>query len=277
MKTKNLLLASIVVLFAQACQQANNHEVVSNLNLHAQGGERKNIMEGDMQIHVNLLAPSLDSITSYIHRINGRVISYDIQSNIEAQTKTLISVDSVLETKICRPEAHLKVQLPRDKSPEFLHALLTSNAYVENLKLAEQDVTDESAKLEMEKNVTVIEINANSKSEKQAYAHEKVKEQINQQILQSNLGYKSEYLWLAINLKADELIQRRMLSNSEKVSTPLLLQISKAVVVGWRNLMSVIVALFPIWPILLVSCLIWLFIKRGTSKSSFLSLFTLKK
>lgn len=238
------LFASILLF--NACSQTSKETATDSSEsflTNEQDASRKIKKTSSAEIKVDSLAETLDTLGTSIQNLGGHIFHYEINSNKTNEERFSKTLDSTCVIEMYQPSAMLKVKVPSEKANSFISQLMRLDAQIENFQYDEEDLT-----------TTENLIVAKTTVEKQNKANQT-----------SELNHQTKYLWMDINIKANQYQKTTIKANDVSISEPFYMGITKSLQSGWFYLSKLLIAVLNLWPLVILTIIGFIIYKKYNS------------
>ena len=287
-KFKKLVIATII--FAGLLSSCKKYETVSSANeaemtvdsaavvsdsismAATQELEGKRfIKNADVEMEVKDVYDATIAIEKNLKEIGGFVTNSKMNALISSEETFPISDNEAKLVKKFRQVNTMEVRVPTVKLGEFLDFVNKSNLFLHTRNISAEDVSSNimMAKLEekrmqkTEKNIEKIKNN----SEKVSLADGNLQEQNIQKLETFNLNDNLKYSTVTLNLsEPSDRISTIAIANTKNIDNQyrynFFYDVKNAIVEGFYLIQQLIVALFTIWPFILIAGLVFYFWRK---------------
>lgn len=229
------------------------------------------IKNADVEMEVKDVYDATIAIEKNLKEIGGFVTSSKMNALISSEETFPISDNEAKLVKKFRQVNTMEVRVPTVKLGEFLDFVNNSNLFLHTRNISAEDVSSNilMAKLEekrmqkTEKNIEKIKNN----SEKVSLADGNLQEQNIQKLETFNLNDNLKYSTVTLNLsEPSDRISTIAIANTKNIDNQyrynFFYNIKNAIVEGFYLIQQLIVALFTIWPFILIAGLVFYFWRK---------------
>lgn len=229
------------------------------------------IKNADVEMEVKDVYDATIAIEKNLKEIGGFVTNSKMNAIISSEETFPISDDEAKLVKKFRQVNTMEVRVPTVKLGEFLDFVNKSNLFLHTRNISAEDVSSNimMAKLEekrmqkTEKNIEKIKNN----SEKVSLADGNLQEQNIQKLETFNLNDNLKYSTVTLNLsEPSDRISTIAIANSKNYDNQyrynFFYDVKNAIVQGFYLIQQLIVALFTIWPFILIAGLVFYFWRK---------------
>ena len=229
------------------------------------------IKNADVEMEVKDVYDATITIEKNLKEIGGFVTNSKMNALISSEETFPISDNEAKLVKKFRQVNTMEVRVPTVKLGEFLDFLNNSNLFLHTRNISAEDVSSNimMAKLEekrmqkTEKNIEKIKNN----SEKVSLADGNLQEQNIQKLETFNLNDNLKYSTVTLNLsEPSDRISTIAIANSKNYDNQyrynFIYDVKNAIVEGFYLIQQLIVALFTIWPFILIAGLVFYFWRK---------------
>ena len=234
------------------------------------------IKNADVEMEVKDVYDATIVIEKNLKEIGGFVTNSKMNALISSEETFPISDNEAKLVKKFRQVNTMEVRVPTVKLGEFLDFVNKSNLFLHTRNISAEDVSSNimMAKLEekrmqkTEKNIEKIKNN----SEKVSLADGNLQEQNIQKLETFNLNDNLKYSTVTLNLsEPSDRISTIAIANTKNIDNQyrynFFYDIKNAIVQGFYLIQQLIVALFTIWPFILIAGLVFLLLEKKKAKS----------
>lgn len=229
------------------------------------------IKNADVEMEVKDVYDATIAIEKNLKEIGGFVTNSKMNALISSEETFPISDNEAKLVKKFRQVNTMEVRVPTVKLGEFLDFVNKSNLFLHTRNISAEDVSSNimMAKLEekrmqkTEKNIEKIKNN----SEKVSLADGNLQEQNIQKLETFNLNDNLKYSTVTLNLsEPSDRISTIAIANSKNYDNQyrynFIYDVKNAIVEGFYLIQQLIVALFTIWPFILIAGLVFYFWRK---------------
>ena len=229
------------------------------------------IKNADVEMEVKDVYDATIAIEKNLKEIGGFVTNSKMNALISSEETFPISDNEAKLVKKFRQVNTMEVRVPTVKLGEFLDFLNNSNLFLHTRNISAEDVSSNimMAKLEekrmqkTEKNIEKIKNN----SEKVSLADGNLQEQNIQKLETFNLNDNLKYSTVTLNLsEPSDRISTIAIANTKNIDNQyrynFFYDVKNAIVEGFYLIQQLIVALFTIWPFILIAGLFFYFWRK---------------
>lgn len=229
------------------------------------------IKNADVEMEVKDVYDATIAIEKNLKEIGGFVTNSKMNALISSEETFPISDNEAKLVKKFRQVNTMKVRVPTVKLGEFLDFVNNSNLFLHTRNISSEDISSNilMAKLEekrmqkTEKNIEKIKNN----SEKVSLADGNLQEQNIQKLETFNLNDNLKYSTVTLNLsEPSDRIFTIAIANSKNYDNQyrynFIYDVKNAIVEGFYLIQQLIVALFTIWPFILIAGLVFYFWRK---------------
>lgn len=229
------------------------------------------IKNADVEMEVKDVYDATIAIEKNLKEIGGFVTNSKMNALISSEEMFAISDNEAKLVKKFRQVNTMEVKVPTVKLGEFLDFVNKSNLFLHTRNISAEDVSSNimMAKLEekrmqkTEKNIEKIKNN----SEKVSLADGNLQEQNIQKLETFNLNDNLKYSTVTLNLsEPSDRISTIAIANSKNYDNQyrynFIYDVKNAIVEGFYLIQQLIVALFTIWPFILIAGLVFYFWRK---------------
>ena len=229
------------------------------------------IKNADVEMEVKDVYDATIAIEKNLKEIGGFVTNSKMNALISSEETFPISDNEAKLVKKFRQVNTMEVRVPTVKLGEFLDFVNNSNLFLHTRNISAEDVSSNilMAKLEekrmqkTEKNIEKIKNN----SEKVSLADGNLQEQNIQKLETFNLNDNLKYSTVTLNLsEPSDRISTIAIANSKNYDNQyrynFIYDVKNAIVEGFYLIQQLIVALFTIWPFILIAGLVFYFWRK---------------
>ena len=229
------------------------------------------IKNADVEMEVKDVYDATIAIEKNLKEIGGFVTNSKMNALISSEETFPISDNEAKLVKKFRQVNTMEVRVPTVKLGEFLDFVNKSNLFLHTRNISAEDVSSNimMAKLEekrmqkTEKNIEKIKNN----SEKVSLADGNLQEQNIQKLETFNLNDNLKYSTVTLNLsEPSDRISTIAIANTKNIDNQyrynFFYDIKNAIVQGFYLIQQLIVALFTIWPFILIAGLVFYFWRK---------------
>ena len=234
------------------------------------------IKNADVEMEVKDVYDATIAIEKNLKEIGGFVTNSKMNALISSEETFPISDNEAKLVKKFRQVNTMEVRVPTVKLGEFLDFVNKSNLFLHTRNISAEDVSSNimMAKLEekrmqkTEKNIEKIKNN----SEKVSLTDGNLQEQNIQKLETFNLNDNLKYSTVTLNLsEPSDRISTIAIANSKNYDNQyrynFIYDVKNAIVEGFYLIQQLIVALFTIWPFILIAGLVFLLLEKKKAKS----------
>ena len=234
------------------------------------------IKNADVEMEVKDVYDATIVIEKNLKEIGGFVTNSKMNALISSEETFPISDNEAKLVKKFRQVNTMEVRVPTVKLGEFLDFVNKSNLFLHTRNISAEDVSSNimMAKLEekrmqkTEKNIEKIKNN----SEKVSLADGNLQEQNIQKLETFNLNDNLKYSTVTLNLsEPSDRISTIAIANTKNIDNQyrynFFYDVKNAIVEGFYLVQQLIVALFTIWPFILIAGLVFLLLEKKKAKS----------
>ena len=234
------------------------------------------IKNADVEMEVKDVYDATIAIEKNLKEIGGFVTNSKMNALISSEETFPISDNEAKLVKKFRQVNTMEVRVPTVKLGEFLDFVNKSNLFLHTRNISAEDVSSNimMAKLEekrmqkTEKNIEKIKNN----SEKVSLADGNLQEQNIQKLETFNLNDNLKYSTVTLNLsEPSDRISTIAIANTKNIDNQyrynFFYDVKNAIVEGFYLIQQLIVALFTIWPFILIAGLVFLLLEKKKAKS----------
>ncbi len=234
---------------------------------------RKFIRTADLKFKVKDVIRSTYDIENITNSQDGFVVYTNLESNIDNQTTTAISADSLLETSYYSVTNSIRLRVPNTKLDTTLKEISRNIDYLDfriikaddvALQILSNELTENRNSKMEERLVKSIDKKGNKLSEVST-AEENIlgKEAQSDNAKIETLYLKDQIAYSTVNISIyqRQAIKRVIIADEKNLETykpGLGIKILDALKYGWEILASIIVFLFSLWGFIIVGLLIYL-------------------
>lgn len=229
------------------------------------------IKNADVEMEVKDVYDATIAIEKNLKEIGGFVTSSKMNALISSEETFPISDNEAKLVKKFRQVNTMEVRVPTVKLGEFLDFVNKSNLFLHTRNISAEDISSNilMAKLEekrmqkTEKNIEKIKNN----SEKVSLADGNLQEQNIQKLETFNLNDNLKYSTVTLNLsEPSDRISTIAIANTKNIDNQyrynFFYDVKNAIVEGFYLIQQLIVALFTIWPFILIAGLVFYFWRK---------------
>lgn len=229
------------------------------------------IKNADVEMEVKDVYDATIAIEKNLKEIGGFVTNSKMNALISSEEMFAISDNEAKLVKKFRQVNTMEVRVPTVKLGEFLDFVNKSNLFLHTRNISAEDVSSNimMAKLEekrmqkTEKNIEKIKNN----SEKVSLADGNLQEQNIQKLETFNLNDNLKYSTVTLNLsEPSDRISTIAIANSKNYDNQyrynFIYDVKNAIVEGFYLIQQLIVALFTMWPFILIAGLVFYFWRK---------------
>jgi len=229
------------------------------------------IKNADVEMEVKDVYDATIAIEKNLKEIGGFITNSKMNALISSEEMFAISYNEAKLVKKFRQVNTMEVRVPTVKLGEFLDFVNKSNLFLHTRNISAEDVSSNimMAKLEgkrmqkTEKNIEKIKNN----SEKVSLADGNLQEQNIQKLETFNLNDNLKYSTVTLNLsEPSDRISTIAIANSKNYDNQyrynFIYDVKNAIVEGFYLIQQLIVALFTIWPFILIAGLVFYFWRK---------------
>lgn len=229
------------------------------------------IKNADVEMEVKDVYNATIAIEKNLKKIGGFVTNSKMNALISSEETFPISDNEAKLVKKFRQVNTMEARVPTVKLGEFLDFLNNSNLFLHTRNISAEDVSSNimMAKLEekrmqkTEKNIEKIKNN----SEKVSLTDGNLQEQNIQKLETFNLNDNLKYSTVTLNLsEPSDRISTIAIANSKNYDNQyrynFIYDVKNAIVEGFYLIQQLIVALFTIWPFILIAGLVFYFWRK---------------
>lgn len=229
------------------------------------------IKNADVEMEVKDVYNATIAIEKNLKKIGGFVTNSKMNALISSEETFPISDNEAKLVKKFRQVNTMEVRVPTVKLGEFLDFVNNSNLFLHTRNISAEDVSSNilMAKLEekrmqkTEKNIEKIKNN----SEKVSLADGNLQEQNIQKLETFNLNDNLKYSTVTLNLsEPSDRISTIAIANTKNIDNQyrynFFYDVKNAIVEGFYLIQQLIVALFTIWPFILIAGLVFYFWRK---------------
>lgn len=229
------------------------------------------IKNADVEMEVKDVYDATIAIEKNLKEIGGFVTNSKMNALISSEEMFAISDNEAKLVKKFRQVNTMEVRVPTVKLGEFLDFVNKSNLFLHTRNISAEDVSSNimMAKLEekrmqkTEKNIEKIKNN----SEKVSLTDGNLQEQNIQKLETFNLNDNLKYSTVTLNLsEPSDRISTIAIANSKNYDNQyrynFIYDVKNAIVEGFYLIQQLIVALFTIWPFILIAGLVFYFWRK---------------
>jgi hypothetical protein len=229
------------------------------------------IKNADVEMEVKDVYDATITIEKNLKEIGGFVTNSKMNALISSEETFPISDNEAKLVKKFRQVNTMEVRVPTVKLGEFLDFVNNSNLFLHTRNISAEDVSSNilMAKLEekrmqkTEKNIEKIKNN----SEKVSLADGNLQEQNIQKLETFNLNDNLKYSTVTLNLsEPSDRISTIAIANTKNIDNQyrynFFYDVKNAIVEGFYLVQQLIVALFTIWPFILIAGLVFYFWRK---------------
>lgn len=229
------------------------------------------IKNADVEMEVKDVYDATIAIEKNLKEIGGFVTNSKMNALISSEETFPISDNEAKLVKKFRQVNTMEVRVPTVKLGEFLDFVNKSNLFLHTRNISAEDVSSNimMAKLEekrmqkTEKNIEKIKNN----SEKVSLSDGNIQEQNIQKLETFNLNDNLKYSTVTLNLsEPSDRISTIAIANSKNYDNQyrynFIYDVKNAIVEGFCLIQQLIVALFTIWPFILIAGLVFYFWRK---------------
>lgn len=229
------------------------------------------IKNADVEMEVKDVYDATIAIEKNLKEIGGFVTNSKMNALISSEEMFAISDNEAKLVKKFRQVNTMEVRVPTVKLGEFLDFVNKSNLFLHTRNISAEDVSSNimMAKLEekrmqkTEKNIEKIKNN----SEKVSLADGNLQEQNIQKLETFNLNDNLKYSTVTLNIsEPSDRISTIAIANSKNYDNQyrynFIYDVKNAIVEGFYLIQQLIVALFTIWPFILIAGLVFYFWRK---------------
>ena len=229
------------------------------------------IKNADVEMEVKDVYDATIAIEKNLKEIGGFVTNSKMNALISSEEMFAISDNEAKLVKKFRQVNTMEVRVPTVKLGEFLDFVNKSNLFLHTRNISAEDVSSNimMAKLEekrmqkTEKNIEKIKNN----SEKVSLADGNLQEQNIQKLETFNLNDNLKYSTVTLNLsEPSDRISTIAIANTKNIDNQyrynFFYDVKNAIVEGFYLVQQLIVALFTIWPFILIAGLVFYFWRK---------------
>ena len=229
------------------------------------------IKNADVEMEVKDVYDATIAIEKNLKEIGGFVTNSKMNALISSEETFPISDNEAKLVKKFRQVNTMEARVPTVKLGEFLDFLNNSNLFLHTRNISAEDVSSNimMAKLEekrmqkTEKNIEKIKNN----SEKVSLADGNLQEQNIQKLETFNLNDNLKYSTVTLNLsEPSDRISTIAIANTKNIDNQyrynFFYDVKNAIVEGFYLIQQLIVALFTIWPFILIAGLVFYFWRK---------------
>lgn len=229
------------------------------------------IKNADVEMEVKDVYDATIAIEKNLKEIGGFVTNSKMNALISSEEMFAISDNEAKLVKKFRQVNTMEVKVPTVKLGEFLDFVNKSNLFLHTRNISAEDVSSNimMAKLEekrmqkTEKNIEKIKNN----SEKVSLADGNLQEQNIQKLETFNLNDNLKYSTVTLNLsEPSDRISTIAIANSKNYDNQyrynFIYDVKNAIVEGFYLIQQLIVALFTMWPFILIAGLVFYFWRK---------------
>ena len=229
------------------------------------------IKNADVEMEVKDVYDATIAIEKNLKEIGGFVTNSKMNALISSEETFPISDNEAKLVKKFRQVNTMEVRVPTVKLGEFLDFVNKSNLFLHTRNISAEDVSSNimMAKLEekrmqkTEKNIEKIKNN----SEKVSLADGNLQEQNIQKLETFNLNDNLKYSTVTLNLsEPSDRISTIAIANTKNIDNQyrynFFYDVKNAIVEGFYLIQQLIVALFTIWPFILIAGLVFYFWRK---------------
>lgn len=229
------------------------------------------IKNADVEMEVKDVYDATIAIEKNLKKIGGFVTNSKMNALISSEETFPISDNEAKLVKKFRQVNTMEARVPTVKLGEFLDFLNNSNLFLHTRNISAEDVSSNimMAKLEekrmqkTEKNIEKIKNN----SEKVSLTDGNLQEQNIQKLETFNLNDNLKYSTVTLNLsEPSDRISTIAIANSKNYDNQyrynFIYDVKNAIVEGFYLIQQLIVALFTIWPFILIAGLVFYFWRK---------------
>ena len=229
------------------------------------------IKNADVEMEVKDVYDATIAIEKNLKEIGGFVTNSKMNALISSEEMFAISDNEAKLVKKFRQVNTMEVRVPTVKLGEFLDFVNKSNLFLHTRNISAEDVSSNimMAKLEekrmqkTEKNIEKIKNN----SEKVSLADGNLQEQNIQKLETFNLNDNLKYSTVTLNLsEPSDRISTIAIANTKNIDNQyrynFFYDVKNAIVEGFYLIQQLIVALFTIWPFILIAGLVFYFWRK---------------
>lgn len=229
------------------------------------------IKNADVEMEVKDVYDATIAIEKNLKKIGGFVTNSKMNALISSEETFPISDNEAKLVKKFRQVNTMEVRVPTVKLGEFLDFVNKSNLFLHTRNISAEDVSSNimMAKLEekrmqkTEKNIEKIKNN----SEKVSLTDGNLQEQNIQKLETFNLNDNLKYSTVTLNLsEPSDRISTIAIANSKNYDNQyrynFIYDVKNAIVEGFYLIQQLIVALFTIWPFILIAGLVFYFWRK---------------
>lgn len=230
------------------------------------------IKNADVEMEVKDVYDATIAIEKNLKEIGGFVTNSKMNALISSEEMFAISDNEAKLVKKFRQVNTMEVRVPTVKLGEFLDFVNKSNLFLHTRNISAEDVSynimmsklEEKRMQKTEKNIEKIKNN----SEKVSLADGNLQEQNIQKLETFNLNDNLKYSTVTLNLsEPSDRISTIAIANSKNYDNQhrynFIYDVKNAIVEGFYLIQQLIVALFTIWPFILIAGLVFYFWRKG--------------
>ena len=229
------------------------------------------IKNADVEMEVKDVYDATIAIEKNLKEIGGFVTNSKMNALISSEEMFAISDNEAKLVKKFRQVNTMEVRVPTVKLGEFLDFVNKSNLFLHTRNISAEDVSynimmsklEEKRMQKTEKNIEKIKNN----SEKVSLADGNLQEQNIQKLETFNLNDNLKYSTVTLNLsEPSDRISTIAIANSKNYDNQyrynFIYDVKNAIVEGFYLIQQLIVALFTIWPFILIAGLVFYFWRK---------------
>ena len=229
------------------------------------------IKNADVEMEVKDVYDATIAIEKNLKEIGGFVTNSKMNALISSEETFPISDNEAKLVKKFRQVNTMEVRVPTVKLGEFLDFVNKSNLFLHTRNISAEDVSynimmsklEEKRMQKTEKNIEKIKNN----SEKVSLADGNLQEQNIQKLETFNLNDNLKYSTVTLNLsEPSDRISTIAIANSKNYDNQyrynFIYDVKNAIVEGFYLIQQLIVALFTIWPFILIAGLVFYFWRK---------------
>ena len=287
-------LVSLLLVMTFACKQANASDEVatemaadstavisSSAAVEKTGSNRKFIRTADIKFKVKNVAKSTYAIENLVTKFGGYVTFTDLKSNINSQSETVVSQDSILETTKYTVDNTITLRVPNTRLDTVLKGLVKEVDFLDSRLIKADDValqllSNKLSQKRSNKHETRLEKAIDTKGKKLkdiSTAEDNLLDKQTQNdattINTLSLEDQVNFITVTLYLYQRETVKHELIVNEKSVNAyrpNIGLQIADSFKTGWYMLEAIIAFVTQLWALILLGLLGVLVYKKYIKK-----------
>jgi hypothetical protein len=231
------------------------------------GDSVKRIKSASVEFKVKDVQSAADSISSILKRYEGAILDNNFYTELLNSRTVHLDNDSVMELSAYRPRLTMQIKVPSEQLEYFIRDALSTGYYVDNSRFTVDDKSLDyllnTLKIRNRKNVEKKSDHVLYETT-QIYERDKASEIL---IQNKTIDYEVQYSQVSLNVYQNALVHKETMANTNLNLYRLSVgkQFTQSFQSGWLMFLGLINFFIHIWPLILLTVLIWVILRQYKS------------